>query len=629
MTAAMRARPYPAWLSAAALALAAVAAALGLWHGLRWSPDLIDRLRDDAYYEFAWAANLAAGRGPVVSDGVTTSGVQYLWSLTLVPLVWLFGAAALPSVAPWLGLVLHCAAAASWWRAARGGLAGRVAALLWLGHPLLVRESQNGQETALACLLLSLLWHARRERGAKPAMLSVLVVLARSDLWPCVVLLYLLRASATWRALVVPGFALAIVLGLNRTLGGGWLQDSAAPMAWLWHSNFALGEPGFAATLRQVWWYLRPVLLGGPFALGAPAGSAALVYLLLRPAWHPQWRWWPLGLVGAAALAGVHDLTVACYAALAFACLPTAPGRTWPRALTALALGLLAVVALHWAVRWYPRDYYAAPLAVGAAAAWQRLGRRRWVLPVLAGLQLAHGRDLPSEPLGGQVASLIAGQHLAQVVPATTRVGSFNAGILAFTADVLAAGTEARRAFVNLDGVVDARSFAALQQAGLAAWLDAQGIEWLLDHPRQFASDPRQAHANGHWFGNGFVRERDLLEVVRYVAVGETLAGAEADCRLYWRRPRGAGAAAAPALTVPATLPAADLGLGPRGGRLLAWPAAPGQRLAVELAAGQRRPLYACDAATTVVLWLGPELVGTGRLFVDDAELPLLVLSPL
>lgn len=625
----MRARPYPAWLSAAALGLAACAAAFGLWHGLRWSPDLVDRLRDDAYYEFAWASNLAAGRGPVVSDGVTTSGVQYLWSLLLVPLVWLAGAAALPVLAPWLGVALHVAAAVSWWRAARGGVAGRVAALLWLGHPLLVRECQNGQETALACLLLSLLWQARREVGARPAMLSVLVVLARSDLWPCVALLQGLRAPGSWRAWRVPALALAVVLCLNRSLGGGWLQDSAAPMAWLWHSNFALGEPGLAATLRQSWWYLRPVLLGGPFALGAPAGMAALVYLLVRPGWRGRWRWWPLGLVGAAAVVGVGDLAVPFYAALAFACLPAAPWRTWPRALTALALGLLAVVALHWAVRWYPRDYYAAPLAVGAAAACARLGRRRWVLPVLVCLQCVHGREFPAEPLGGQLASLVAGQQLAQVVPATARVGSFNAGILAFTADVLAAGSNARRAVVNLDGVVDARSLAALQQAGLAAWLDAQGIEWLLDHPRQFAGDPRQDHANGPWFGNGFARERDLLEVVRYVAVGAALAGAEADCRLYWRRPRGAGADAAPPRTAVAALSAADLGPGPRGGRLLAWPAAPGQRLLVELASGQRRPLYACDAATTVVLWLGPELVGTGRLFVDDNELPLLVLPPL
>jgi hypothetical protein len=70
----------------AALAMvAALAAAVAGLVGLAVSPDETDRLRDDAFYEFAWAANLAAGRGPVVSDGVWTSGVQVLWCLLLVP----------------------------------------------------------------------------------------------------------------------------------------------------------------------------------------------------------------------------------------------------------------------------------------------------------------------------------------------------------------------------------------------------------------------------------------------------------------------------------------------------------------------------------------------------------------
>ena len=54
----------------------ALAAALwGMWCWIELSPDMSTRLRDDAFYEFAWAANLAEGQGPMVSDGVMTSGV--------------------------------------------------------------------------------------------------------------------------------------------------------------------------------------------------------------------------------------------------------------------------------------------------------------------------------------------------------------------------------------------------------------------------------------------------------------------------------------------------------------------------------------------------------------------------
>ena len=94
-------------LSALALCAAVCAAGWGLWQWVLLAPDEVTRLRDDAFYEYAWAANIAGGRGPVVSDGVTTSGVQWLWSLLLVPVAWCFGPACLPVVAPWLGLFLH------------------------------------------------------------------------------------------------------------------------------------------------------------------------------------------------------------------------------------------------------------------------------------------------------------------------------------------------------------------------------------------------------------------------------------------------------------------------------------------------------------------------------------------
>ena len=54
---------------------------------------------------------------------------------------------------------------------------------------------------------------------------------------------------------------------------------------------------------------------------------------------------------------------------LAFSLLPVPSTGRMPRDLLALLVGSIALIAVHWAGRWYPRDYYAAPLVVVATAA--------------------------------------------------------------------------------------------------------------------------------------------------------------------------------------------------------------------------------------------------------------------
>ena len=227
-----------------AMLAAVVAAALGLGRWLVLVPDEGTRLRDDAYYEFAWAANVAAGRGPTVSDGVTTSGVQLGWTLLLVPFAWAFGPAALPLVAAWLGFAVHALTALIWWRVSRDRRTGLCLALAWLGHPLLLREAQNGQETALATLLALALWLGRASSRARFTALAVAAVLVRSDLFGVVLLLSLWR---DWRrparAAVAPLLALAVHIASNLMLGAGPLPDSALPMAWIVSFGCTSGSP--------------------------------------------------------------------------------------------------------------------------------------------------------------------------------------------------------------------------------------------------------------------------------------------------------------------------------------------------------------------------------------------------
>lgn len=609
------------WWRWLALLCSLVAAVAGLAFGLVAEPGPTDRLRDDAYYEFAWAANVAAGLGPTVSDGVTTSGVQYLWSLLLVPWAWWFGAASLPVVAPWLGFACHLAAAALWWRQGSDRWGGACLALLWLGNPLLVRECQNGQETALACLCLSWLWRERSAAEWRFLLASVLAIAARADLFGAVLGL---SSARHWHVLgrgwLTPAVALGGWLAANRALGGGWLADSAAPMAWLWHASFAATSPDWRAELHQWWWYLRPALLGGPFALASLGGAALAVFASVRPWWPPGLRALPAFAVGCAHLAGAQDLGVPALAALLLALWPARRHTRLRRDLVLFLLGVAAIVGLHWSVRWYPRDYYAAPLVVGALAAVAMFVRARWLLVAVALVQIVSLGWIGREPLAGQRALQLAAAALPAWVPAGERVGSFHSGLLTFHAAVLPAGRPERRAVVNLDGVVDARSFAALRQGRLAAWLDQEGIRFLIDAPRQFALDPREPHASGRYFGDGFDPERDLVECARCVVFGDSLAaGPYPESRLYWRRGRGE-----PPVTVQE---ARDLGTAGRGRRLLRWPARAGETLAVEQAPGVLAPVLAVAADTVVMLELPAAALGTGRLFVAGRAEPVLVLQ--
>jgi hypothetical protein len=569
-------------------------------------------MRDDAWYEFAWARNIVLGTGPTVSDGTTTSGVQYLWSLLLVPFAAVFGGQQLPDVAVLLGMLCHALAALSWWWAGRWSRSALCVALLWLGNPLLLRECQNGQETALACLCAAMLWHVRHSRDRVFAAWSLAAVLARSDLFAVVALLSFVRPRRNLaQALVIPSLVLGVHLCLNRALGGGWLQDSGMPMAWLRHANFALLMPSTAEWLHQAWWYARPALLGGPYELATAWGIGAALFAAERRFWPSRWRLAPLAAVACGAVLGLANLAVPWIAAAMIAVQPGgARRRPVPRMLSALGLGLALVIVLHWAVRWYPRDYYATVLVVFACAGLMHLRRCWWCIALVAlGEAVSAGR-VPLEPLQGQERMRLAGEFLRHVVPQGERVGCFNSGYITY-----AQGTTGPR-IVNLDGVVDARPLAALQRGNLAAWLEEQRIQLVLDAPVQFATDPRIPHACGAWFAPGFTAERDLVELARFVVpgLGPDLGGDS--MRLYWRRSNGV----APKVMVPA----AQLLGSVRGNPVCAWPARRGAVLEMVRQDGSRREVVAADADTLVVFEVVPQPGDAGVLWERGAPAPLL-----
>ncbi|MEC8252132.1 MAG: hypothetical protein VX044_02890 [Planctomycetota bacterium] len=582
----------PRFLRVAAITVAALAAVAGLALWWTFTPDLTNRLRDDAFYEYLWAVDVAAGGQGEVSAGVSTSGVQWLWTFALTAIAWLFGASAV-AVAPFLGGLLHLAAACVWWRLPRDRATGAVLGLCWLGHPLLLREAQNGQETALAALCACGLYALRSSRERAFAPICVLATLARVDLLALVVLLSVARhRRALWRALPAPALSIAAASALNLHYGGGLLQDSAMPMTWLWHENLEAAR-GFWSSQ---WWFTRPVLLGGPYATVSMFGFGLLAYLLVRPWWPARARWLPAVAVAAAAALGARDLWAGAICAALLALRPARRRRPMPWALLAVALGLSAIVALHWAVRWYPRDYYLAPLFVAACAALHRCGRWRAALLAFPLLQAADLGRVGPEPLAGQAELRLAGLFLQDALPDGGRVGCFNSGIVAYLDRVGGEGRPpARRGVVNLDGVVDRRSFQALRAGRLAAWLDDQEIAFVVDGPQQFSLDPRVPHACGRFFGGGFDPSRDLAEVARFDVVG--VRGDFADSmRLYWRRGRGARPQPWAAPGELRALPS-----GP-GGRRILWGARAGEQLVWSRDDGVTEVMASVQVDTSVAL---------------------------
>lgn len=517
--------------------LSASVAIAAAWRGF---PNLETHLRDDAFYEFAWARNLAHGNGPTVGAGIATSGVQPLWTL-LLAVVGSF-TDRLEAVAPLLGIACHVATAWLLRREGRGTWIGNAAALLWIGNPLLLRECQNGQETALACLCGVVLWRARRSSAVAFTLAGAFAVLARADLFLLALLLALARRSERLALrLALVGCALLPWFAFQLVFGGSWLPDSASPIAWLAHANFDLLAPTLSQWWAQQWWFTRPAMLGASFWNASVAGFGALVAAAAPPARTRIVRFAPLAIWGLGACAGAGDLGTLGVAAVLFATAPMdGSARAGERrSLIALAAALVGIVFVHDALRWHPRDYYFAPIAIGGVVGLLAL-RRRPVSAMLVGLaQLVHVAlaPLPLEPLSHQRAMQAAGAALAPLLGDGVVVGCFNSGLVSW--EQLRHGDRGARV-VNLDGVVNAEAFAALRRARLSDYLDRKGVSFLCDHPAQWSSDVSLPHANGPWFDGGLDPWPGLVELARCVVPGDDARrpGTEAFV-LCWRRGHG------------------------------------------------------------------------------------------
>ncbi|MBI5849462.1 MAG: hypothetical protein HZB39_00255 [Planctomycetes bacterium] len=554
-----------------------------------------DAYRDDAYYYFDLVRNLALGRGPTVGDGPPTSGVQVLWVGLLVPLFLAGGDAGLEHGARWLGLALLGLAGVALGRTlAREGVPSRFAVLGGLAlasDPFLVLEAQNGQESGLCALICVALIALRRAPSAHFWFVCVVATLARAELWLVATALAWVRPERPLHRAVGPMVALVAYAAVNLVLATRVVPDAGWPMAWLAHDKFLATGPGFSEWLAQLWFWGRPLLLGGPFATAGVAGAGALIAIACC-ARLPRGLLVLLLLVTfVLSLCGVDDLIVPAVAlaiALAFALDgPPASPRMSERDARGVVLGLVAVVALHDLWRWSPRDYYWIPIATAgmwavahAVAAATRAWRRAILIAGLVLAQALAAREAPRR-FAWQSVMQLAAERLRDVTPRDARIGAFNAGLLAFRSG---------RRIVNLDGVVNAAAFHALREHRLGGYLKEQGIDWLCVDPLEIEDGPA-LHARGRYFGPGDAPRFELVVEARFVDA--TLRAVERGAwsgQLVLLRRISRATGGAPHF--------AELERGPDGRRLVVWRGALGEALVLQVGASPREELVAASGTS-------------------------------
>ncbi|MCA8968788.1 MAG: hypothetical protein KDC95_03365 [Planctomycetes bacterium] len=523
----------------------------------------VELLRDDAYYMFDVAANFASGRGFTFDGEHAAGGVQVLWTLILALPALAFGKAALPVASIALGLLLLAGAGALAFRLARRYCDADAAFLLTLflvSRPFLVREAMNGQETALGLFVLLVV--VRRgldalegKRAAYGGLVTWTIVLpwARTELVLVPIALAVVYEVARRRRLIPPAanrrLEIAVALSclifavLQKLAFGRFWPVSGDAIPWLFHDRFLATEPTLGAWLQRTWWYVRPLLLGGPWQILGTLFAAVLAAWVLAPLTRIR-RFAPIVLVAIAAILGAEQLNPVFLAAVVL----LVAGRIFATlyrvhegcAVLGSMLGFAWIAVLHLVVRWYPRDYYWVALVVPAilatsvlAGRWlgelgmhallprpRRLRTFAWVL--LLGALFDVGTPLDRFPW--QAEMRFAAREASRLVGPSVGIAAFNAGLLGFEHDGPVRA---------LDGVVDGAALDALRSRGLAAWLAAEGVTLVLDTPRQLMNvdpDPIGPHASGLYLGpNG------AAELVPYIAFDlEGVAGRHpgTDCQV-------------------------------------------------------------------------------------------------
>lgn len=475
---------------------------------------------DDAFYYFQIAWNLSRGLGSTFDGIHPTSGYQPLWCALLTVLAWLSPSReALVHVAAWAAAALHVGAGLVLAHASRRVLARPLPALLlilWLWHPgiqhFVVLEAPLNT-FLLACFVASTHGSLVRAAGGasgawwRPGLVLAALAMARLDnvaLAPAFGLLPLIASRKRFGERVGDALALAapvlitlaVYAALNQHFIGAPLPVSGTIKA-RWQAN------AFRLAAQEMWEgslvhmplnaktvggvaklfvdmtklsFVRGVaVLGGSWLPKAsePAGAAAMAFTAIWIGWAALVALRPR-LVAADPDGGRVLRAWIAGTALHFAGMVYMVGtfpRTWHWVVEGVLLLFLvptAVAALGAALGSLVAGPVAARIGVAAAG---------WVAALLFGIAAApelratqarfvHGHDVRHPELD-------AARWWRGVLPAGTRIGSWNAGHLGYFTDYQ---------IVNLDGLVNTPDYQPrIDRDGYLAYFDAEGIRYLLE----------------------------------------------------------------------------------------------------------------------------------------------------
>lgn len=444
-------------------------------------------LTEDAFYALAVSRNLALGAGPTIDGTHLTNGFQPLFTLICALPYLLFDG----RLAPLRGVL-----AISWmvWLATGwtvGGIAARLSPdperarrwglLLWLGAGHLYFAHFNGLETGLL-----LLGHALVARGVLDGGLDRLR--GAAGLGALAGLTVLARIDA---ALLVAGLVVAeVALGAGTTrdrLGRAVMFGAVAVAVsspWWIYNAVAFGSVMPTSGTAQQAWGLEAYRL---VEAGRATLMATVPWASLPGSGHTGGLAW--GAARAVAALALLWATIHRSGREAVDATDVAPGlRLYGVGAAVAVLGMLAYYALgSYAVWHYPR--YLAPFALPAvvwAALWvtQRPPSLRLAAALLApALTLAAVTDLWTARAASQ--SMFWQHQIPLVethVPDGTVVASWQSGTLGYLRDDV----------VNLDGKVNPDALD--RKDDLPAYLDEQGIGWLVDWPANVAIGLGLAH---------------------------------------------------------------------------------------------------------------------------------------
>jgi hypothetical protein len=450
---------------------------------------LLSVVPDDAFYYLQIARNLVRV-GQSTADGVAnTNGFHPLWMMMCSGLAWLFPATGLfLRAAVAMSLLLHGAVAVAI-RYALGPVVGVrwawTAAACWLTNKLAFLIAQQTVESmpyALALLTVLILHmrlaralnakssiHSRRQVIWYGAALGVLC-LARTDGLVVAGLALLWIAVRGWMATgsvrqplvsaaTAGGVCLLVLIpwiAFSIAQVGTVVQDSGA-MKMLWASSLHSGEPlssRIGDVVVTIDFFVRQCLR---LMIASNLSNAALLPICLALALPAAWMIIRRGRVDHA-----RALTATIVPVLALSIIygwAMTEQQLWWLTLPCLGIVLVAFTSV--------------PAALEGARI--NLRGQEWLqvaLILMSVVIFIHSQRTASPPYPWQVDVRKSQVAIEALVPATERIGSFNAGIPIFFGS---------KRIVALDGIVSHPAQAAWRQHNLDGYLRAQGIRYVAD----------------------------------------------------------------------------------------------------------------------------------------------------